>query len=140
MIRIFHADDDEDDTMFFKEAIAKIVQNANIICASNGEELLQNLKDKVPPPPTFLFLDLNMPVKTGHDCLKEIKDNPFYKDIKVVILTTTQSQAEIDKTYQNGADYYICKPTSMKGYENALKKLFAYKFAARSTKETFVIN
>lgn len=140
MIRIFFADDDEDDTLFFKTALSNIIGDANIVCCTNGVELLQALKDKIPPVPDFLFLDLNMPVKTGHECLKEIRNNPYYKDMRVVILTTSQSQQEIDMTYQNGADYYISKPVSMKGYETALKKLFGFEFKTRPSKELFVIN
>ena len=134
------ADDDEDDCFFFKEALSNVIGKANIICAINGEELLQLLKDRIPPAPDFIFLDLNMPKKSGHECLKEIRNNPFYTDLRIVILTTSKAQRDIDMTYQNGADYYICKPASMTDYETALQKLFSFTFQTRPAKEEFVIN
>lgn len=137
---IYLADDDEDDTFLLKEAIKSCCGEVNFVCAINGAELLQNLKNKIPPPPDFLFLDLNMPLRTGHECLKEIKGNPFHKDLRVVIFTTSRMQSDIDKTYQAGADYYICKPANMKGYQDALNKLFNFKFKNRPSKEQFVLN
>lgn len=140
MKRIFFADDDEDDFELFKTAITNVIGEADIEVARNGIELLKLLKGKIPPPPDFIFLDLNMPLKTGHECLKEIRTHSFYKDLRVIILTTSRAGKDIDSTYQDGADYYICKPTSLTGYEEVLKKLFSFKFRNRPSKEQFVIN
>jgi len=140
MKRIFYADDDEDDITIFKESMKKVMHDVDIVCAFTGAELLYNLENKVPPAPDFLFLDLNMPKKSGHECLKEIRNNPFYKHLRIIILTTSRSQRDIDTTYQAGADYYICKPSTLKDYEAALNKLFSFQFKERPAKEAFVIN
>lgn len=140
MKRIFLADDDEDDTRLLKEAICKLVGKANFVCAENGAELLQNLRDKIPPRPDFLFLDLNMPKITGYECLKVIKSDPHYKDLRVIILSTSRNQHDIDVTYREGADYYISKPSTLKGYEEALNKLFAHSFHPAGSKAEFVIH
>lgn len=134
------ADDDADDTLIFKEALMKILGECDLVVASCGEELLQNLKDKVPPPPDYLFLDINMPGKTGYDCLAEIKNHPFYKNIKVIMLTTSNHPLDIERTYQMGADSYICKPFTLEGYFTALKKLLKYSFPAIRFRTEFVIN
>lgn len=138
-MKVFIADDDEDDVELFKLALYAITTNVDIIYSANGQELLASLKDRVSPPPDFLFLDLNMPIKTGYDCLTEIKSHPYYKEIRVVILTTSNHQKDIDITYQNGADYYLCKPSSLSVYERALKKLFSFEFNHKRLREEFVI-
>lgn len=140
MSKIFLADDDIDDTDIFKEALGSVTPHADVICSENGNILLKKLKNNTAPDPEYLFLDLNMPVKSGHECLQEIKAAPEFKDIRVVILTTSRLQKDIDSTYNNGADFYICKPTSMKEYETALKKLFSYNADKRVSREDFLIN
>ncbi len=140
MKRIFFADDDEDDSEIFKAALSNVVGEAEIHGVRNGAKLLQLLTVKIPPPPDYIFLDLNMPVKTGHDCLKEIRNNPFYKDLQVIILTTSRNQSDIDSTYQAGADYYICKTSSIKEFEKSLNKLFSFRFKVKPSKEEFVLN
>jgi CheY-like chemotaxis protein len=64
------------------------------------------------PPPDVIFLDLNMPFKNGLECLKEIRETPKFKEIPVVIFSTTSNNDVVDITYRQGANYYICKPRS----------------------------
>ncbi len=139
MKRIFLAEDDEDDTELLMEAILNLIP-ADFVCSINGYELLEKLKDETPPIPDILFLDLNMPMKTGYDCLKIIKANPKYKNIQVVIFTTSKDLFDIKRTYDAGADYFISKPSSLKGYEAVLKKLFEFNPDIKTLKEQFVIN
>ncbi len=64
------------------------------------------------PRPGIIFLDLNMPRKDGWEALSEIKQNPELKSIPVVVLTTSNSERDILKTYESGANCYITKPIS----------------------------
>lgn len=75
--------------------------------------------DNIVPPPHVIFLDLNMPKKNGFECLKEIRSTPKFKEIPVVVLTTTSEARSINKVYALGANKYICKP----GNVPSLKKL-----------------
>ena len=73
-------------------------------------------------PVDLLFLDLNMPKKTGFECLKEIRSINEWKYIKIVILTTSSHQDQINEVYKMGADLYLQKPTSYTAYKDILTK------------------
>jgi CheY-like chemotaxis protein len=63
------------------------------------------------PPPDIIFLDLNMPFKSGLECLKEIRETPKLKEIPVVIFSTRGNNDVVDITYRQGYNYYIFKPS-----------------------------
>ena len=107
-LTIFLAEDDEDDALFFKEAMSDLLVSANITILIDGEELLKLLETNTILP-DLIFLDLNMPKKNGYECLKEIKNNYLWKQIKTIILSTTSDTAQIKKCYFLGADTFITK-------------------------------
>lgn len=114
---IFYADDDVDDLDFFKEVTTEINQTVSLF--EEGEKLLQQLHNP-PPQASVIFLDLNMPVKSGFDVLKEIKATPAMENIPVVILTTSINPSDIELCKNLGAKLYIRKPTSMEGLKKAI--------------------
>ena len=71
--------------------------------------------------PHVLFLDLNMPYKTGIECLDEIKKIAHLKDVAVAIYSTSASESDIEETFVKGANVYIKKPNDF----NALKKVLS---------------
>ncbi|MEO8760502.1 MAG: response regulator [Bacteroidia bacterium] len=100
-------DDDEDDRFFFCSAVKEI--NPAYICqeAKNGKEALEILRDTVKLP-DFIFLDINMPVMGGKECLAELKMDDKLKHIPVIMYTTSSFQTDIEFTRQLGAaDYFI---------------------------------
>src|SRR5688500_8306614 len=107
---IFLADDDADDCTLFKDALKEVCAGTKLTTASDGEELMDILIETVPPPPDVIFIDLNMPRKNGFECLEEIKHSQKLKNIPVVIFSTSSQQDTINKVYDQGAHYYICKP------------------------------
>jgi CheY-like chemotaxis protein len=111
--KIFVAEDDADDRMFFEDALKVIKTQAHLTFANDGLELMRHLEQVIaPPPPDLIFLDLNMPRKNGFECLEEIRGSERLKDIPVVIFSTTSSDNAINETYRQGANYYVCKPLS----------------------------
>ena len=88
-IYILLADDDEDDRLFFKEAFEEIKIKTNVIMVNDGVELMNYLSQNGNQLPHILFLDLNMPRKTGLDCLLEIKRLPHLQDIAIAIYSTS---------------------------------------------------
>jgi CheY-like chemotaxis protein len=127
MKNIFLADDDADDCIFFQEALKEVAIPVHLTVSNNGLELMSNLELlMVHPPPDVIFLDLNMPLKNGFECLKEIRETPKLKDIPVVIFSTTNNNDTVDKTFRQGANFYICKPHSfrllVKAIENILTR------------------
>lgn len=119
LIHILLADDDEDDRLFFKEAFDEIKIKTHVVTANDGVELMDHLTREDSQLPHILFLDLNMPRKTGIDCLLEIKRMPHLKDVAIVIYSTSSSEKDIEETFVQGANVYIKKPSDF----NTLKKI-----------------
>ena len=76
--------------------------------ASAWQEALNKLI--IPPLPDFIFMDLNMPMMNGFDCLAYLKNQNRYRDIPVIIYTTSKNQNDISRTQQLGAKWYMSKP------------------------------
>lgn len=116
---IFYADDDIDDLDFFREVTTAI--NEPVSLFKEGQKLLTTLHNP-PPNASIIFLDLNMPVKSGFDVLQEIKAIPSMDNIPIIILTTSTNPSDIELCKSMGANLYIRKPTSI----TALKKAVNY--------------
>src|SRR4051812_39539406 len=108
-MHIILADDDEDDRNFFNDAIKELKMNSKLTIFNDGKELIDYLEQEDTVMPHILFLDLNMPCKTGFDCLKEIRSNPRFKDISIAIYSTSSSEKDIEETFIGGANVYIKK-------------------------------
>jgi DNA-binding NarL/FixJ family response regulator len=80
------------------------------------------------PKPGLILLDLNMPKKDGREALAEIKDHPELRTIPVVVLTTSQAEEDIFRTYDLGVSSYITKPVTFDGLVEAMKVLSSYWF------------
>lgn len=108
-IHIILADDDSDDVFFFKKALKSVDIPTRLTITENGEKLMQYLENNPTEPPDVIFLDLNMPRKTGNECLAEIKGEEKFKNIPVVIYSTSYIPEVADLLYQVGANYYLQK-------------------------------
>ena len=120
-IYILLADDDEDDRVFFTDAIRDLKMNTVVQTVKDGKELMDHLSHEDVLIPNVIFLDLNMPCKTGLDCLKEIKNMNHLKDIAIAIYSTSSSESDIEDTFVKGANVYIKKPSDF----GTLKKVLA---------------
>ena len=125
ILTIALADDDEDDRMFFVEALEELALKVKVSLFENGQELLDFLKLSNSELPDLVFLDLNMPIKNGLECLKEIRQNLKLRDLAIAIYSTSSSEKDIEDTYLGGANLYINKPNNfsklLKALEIALK-------------------
>ena len=115
------ADDDEDDRLFFKEAFEEVKIKYDISMFNDGEHLMKYLSDPSNPLPDIIFLDLNMPRKSGMECLREIRANDRLKKISVAIYSTSSAEQDIEDTFVAGANVYIKKPNDF----NMLKKILS---------------
>jgi CheY-like chemotaxis protein len=134
-IRILMAEDDPDDRLMVKEALAEARIINAIEFVNDGEELLDYLKRrgefsylKGEPYPGLILLDLNMPRKDGRDALMEIKSDTRLKHIPVVALTTTRSEEDITNLYACGINSYIIKPITFDALVEVMKALTSYWF------------
>ena len=108
--KVLLADDDMDDCMFFREALEELPLTASLTTVNDGVELMQLLSGELTSFPDMLFLDLNMPRKTGYECLSEIKADDKLKHLPVIILSTSFEHDIAKLLYKNGADFYLRKP------------------------------
>ena len=134
-ISILMADDDADDRMFAKEALEEARLANDLHFVEDGEELMDYLHHRGKyadlngsPNPGLILLDLNMPRKDGREALKEIKEDDELKRIPVVVLTTSQAQEDIYRTYDLGVSSFITKPVSFEGLVDIMKTLGKYWF------------
>src|SRR6478735_4738202 len=115
---IFLADDDDDDRFLFQEALNEIMLPTKLGTVRDGEQLMDFLSANTLPD--ILFLDLNMPRKDGFQCLVEIKKNEKFKKLPVIIFSTSFQPDAVDKLYENGAQYYIRKPSNFEHFKKVI--------------------
>lgn len=134
-ISILMADDDDDDCMLASEALTESHLQHQLYVVKDGEELMDylykrgkyaNSENEVPPG--LILLDLNMPKKDGREALQEIKSNPNFKHIPVVILTTSKAQEDIQLCYDLGANSFIIKPVTFTSLVKVMKTIGQYWF------------
>ncbi len=142
-MNVFLSDDDEDDCQLFLEAMEELYFEVSLTITNNGVKLMEVLEETVPPAPELIFLDLNMPRKNGFECLDEIRKNPKLQSIPVVILSTSSNNDVIDRTFEQGANYFICKPASFLKLKKALEHVLSFdlqQLKSHPKREQFVID
>ena len=142
LLEILLADDDRDDRYFFEKALAALPGPAHLSTVVDGEKLLAFLSENAKKLPDVLFLDLNMPRKSGAECLAEIKRHKKLEKLPVVIYSTSLHENVADMLYKTGAHYFVHKadfPELKKSLARVLTLLTASEFA-RPSREEFIIN
>jgi CheY-like chemotaxis protein len=141
--KLLLADDDVDDRILFKQALEDLDLSSNLITVNNGVELMELLTDDTGNLPDILFLDLNMPRKTGNECLAEIKGNKELMHLPVVVFSTSFDHRVVNRLYETGAHYYMRKPNEFSKLKqviyNALS-LVSTTYKDQPPKENFVLN
>jgi len=110
---IFYTDDDEDDLSIFADAVESLPKKIQLQTYNGGDKLLKAIHNP-PPTPHLVFLDLNMPGKNGLDVLLELRNSETNNDIPVIIFSTSNEPAIIEKCRLLGANYFISKPVLMR--------------------------
>lgn len=141
-LNILLADDDEDDRLFFKEALEDIKIKTIVTTVNDGIELMEYLTQPNTILPDVIFLDLNMPRKNGIQCLEEIRNNEVLKTLTVAIYSTSGAERDIEETFIKGANVYIKKPNDYgalkKVIEEAMKINWQYHTSGLN-KESFIL-
>lgn len=111
-IKIFLADDDEDDRAIFVSSAKEVDETIECITANNGQDALRILMDEHNAPPDFIFLDLRMPRISGKQCLEEIRKSKRLLDTPVFIYTTSDDVQVSKELLKMGAVHFITKPVN----------------------------
>ncbi len=124
---ILMADDDADDCLLAEHALEASQTGGNILCVEDGVELLDYLLHRGQyegsTPPAVLLLDLNMPRKDGRQALKEIRALPAFKDLPIIIFTTSREEKDIIFSRKMGADEFITKPSAFEDWVEIMRSL-----------------
>lgn len=129
------ADDDEDDREMTREAFEENFVLNDIHFVADGVELTDYLfrrgaftNPETSPRPGLILLDLNMPRMDGRQALQQIKSHPDLRSIPVVILTTSQAEEDIIKSYNLGVNCFITKPVTFKDFIEVTQSVGRYWF------------
>jgi two-component system response regulator len=129
-IPILIADDDPDDRLLIEDAFRESKFSHPIASVENGEELLAYLRAEGKHAgrklPGLILLDLNMPRMDGRTALMHIKSDRALRRIPVVVLTTSNAEGDIQRTYDLGVSAYISKPSSFSGLLDLVRSLNTY--------------
>jgi CheY-like chemotaxis protein len=135
-ITILMADDDEEDCALTKEAMSNARLANDMRFVHDGEELMDYLHQRGTyadagsgaPRPGVILLDLNMPKKDGREALGEIKADPDLRRIPVCVLTTSDAEQDIFRSYDLGVNSFITKPVTFAGLVEVLNAWSRYWF------------
>ncbi len=134
-IVILLADDDAEDREMTRKALDKNRLANEFYWVADGEELLDFLHHRgawappaLSPEPGLILLDLNMPRMDGREALAQIKADPALRRIPVVVMTTSQAEQDITRTYDLGSNSYISKPITLAGLVEVMRVLGLYWF------------
>ena len=120
-VEILLVDDDQDDRNIFSDALSELKIETNLTMLEDGRELVSYLEDPKRKLPDILFLDLNMPYKSGVECLIDIRKIERFRNLWIAIYSTSTSEKDMEDTFINGANIYIKKPNDF----NTLKKVLS---------------
>lgn len=134
-ITILMADDDEEDRMLTKKAFELNRVGNDLRFVEDGEDLLDYLYQRGKyeggadaPRPGIILLDLNMPRLDGREALEVIKRDPSLRRIPVVVMTTSEADQDIARSYDLGANSYVTKPVTFESLAQVIKALDQYWF------------
>jgi CheY-like chemotaxis protein len=111
---VFIVDDDPDDRQIILDAFLENNSDIDYIFIESAEELLTTLYDDKTNLPDLILLDLNMPGVLGLQALKEIRENKTFRQIPIIVLTTSALDRDKKLSYELGASCFLTKPDSFK--------------------------
>lgn len=138
--RLIVVDDDPGDALLVKTAVRRTGLPLQVLSLPDGEALMHHLTgtERLPQsdpmvPALIIFLDLNMPRKDGRACLRELKSDPRFSDIPIIVFSTSNAVDDIEESYRLHANAYICKPDDLRSLEKTLNTVYRYWLSGSAT-------
>lgn len=127
-------EDCPDDVLFMTKALAKIGYPAErVVAVENGAEAIAFLERKADyadvarfPTPDIILTDLKMPIVNGLELVRWIKQNPDFKTIPTMVLTSSAHRPDVKQAFADGANAYLQKPSSFQELEKVLSQSFDF--------------
>lgn len=130
---ILMVEDSPSDARLTVEAMKETCTHAHVTIVGDGQSAVDFLMNRAPferaPRPDLILLDLNLPKRSGHEVLLEIKSVDRLKSIPVVVLTTSKDQEDIARTYQLHANCFITKPNDMDTFVSVMRHIESFWFS-----------
>jgi len=125
------AEDDPDDQMLFSDAFHEVNNiYLDLLTVNDGKQLMDFLCSSYHNLPRLVFLDLNMPLKDGYECLLEIKGNENLSTLPVIIYTTAGTSETIEKLREAKAHLYVTKPRNFSRLKQIIHKVLVSDFVS----------
>jgi len=132
-IDILYVEDDFGDVALMEESLKEIRMRISLNIVNTGDDALSYLRRKgkftKANQPDLILLDLNLPGIDGRELLEIIKKDALIRQIPVVVLTTSDADADIAKTYASGAASYVKKPLGFEEFSNIIKSIEGFWFS-----------
>ena len=125
---IVFADDDQDDVHLFQSALDETCPRNQLAVVENGDKLLELLENV--PVPDAIVIDLNMPCKSGKQCLLAIRAKKQFNRTPVIILSTSNASADMQYCLSKGATQYFVKPNTFLGFKTLARNICSGNFFA----------
>jgi CheY-like chemotaxis protein len=126
-IEVLLVEDDPGDVLMTREALAESKVLNTLHVATDGEEALRFLRRESPfeeaPRPDLVLLDLNLPRVDGREVLEQVKGDPDLRRIPVVVLTTSQAEEDILRSYDLHANAFISKPVDFDRFVDVIRQV-----------------
>jgi CheY-like chemotaxis protein len=126
-IEVLLVEDDPGDVLMTQEAFEEHKVGNRLSVVSDGSDALAYLRREPPfadaVRPDLILLDLNLPKRAGLEVLSEIKDDPALRQIPVVVLTTSQADEDIVRSYQLHANAYVTKPVDFERFITVVRQI-----------------
>ena len=119
-------EDDNVDAMTVKRAMDDVGVGESLVHLGNGEEALDYLRSEVNEKPCLILLDLDMPRMNGIEFLEEAKRDPSLRKIPVVLLTTSEQDCDIIKSFKNSVAGYMVKPIDYEQFVETVRAISEY--------------
>ncbi|MGD9857922.1 MAG: response regulator [Planctomycetaceae bacterium] len=132
-IEILLVEDDAADIKLTRRALEheRVLNNLHIV--RDGVDAMRFLRQQGEfadaPRPDLILLDLNLPRKDGRETLQDIKHDPQLRMIPVVVITTSDNEADVVRSYMEHANSYITKPVDMEQFKKAVMAITDYWFS-----------
>lgn len=131
-VNILLVEDNPGDVRLTQEAFKEGNIPVNLSVVMDGVEAIRYLKKEAPyqhePTPNLVLLDLNLPKRDGREVLEEIKMDPFLRHMPVVVLTTSNAEQDILRSYNLYVNCYINKPADFDKFFDIIKKIEEFWF------------
>jgi CheY-like chemotaxis protein len=122
-ITVLLVEDDPGDVVLVREALSHAKVRNELVVFNDGVLALEHLRDPASELPDLILLDLNLPRKDGREVLQEIRSDPRITHLPVVILTTSDAESDIARSYQLHANAYVTKPVDLPRFLDVVREI-----------------